>query len=71
MVYTMPRANGWQIGSGPLGAACKAIIGLRLKGTGEVRSGPHKADGESHLRARFKSERGPWTAYWVHGRVAD
>ena len=34
MDYPTYRANGWQIGSGPVESACKTVIGQRLKGGG-------------------------------------
>ena len=34
MDYPSYLAKGWQIGSGPVEAACKTVIGLRLKGIG-------------------------------------
>jgi hypothetical protein len=64
MDYPSYRARGWQIGSGPVEAACKTVIGQRLKGTG-MRWGAAGADAISHLRALFLSERGQWAAYWT------
>jgi hypothetical protein len=70
MDYPSYRAHGWQIGSGPIEAACKTVIGRRLKGTG-MRWGGRGADAMSHLRALFVSEPGQWTAYWSsRGRAA-
>jgi hypothetical protein len=63
MDYPSYRARGWQIGSGPIEAACKTVIGRRLKGTG-MRWGPRGADAMSHLRALLVSEPGQWDAYW-------
>jgi hypothetical protein len=34
MDYPRYQANGWLIGSGHVEAACKAVIGQRLEGTG-------------------------------------
>lgn len=65
MDYPSYRAKGWQIGSGPVEAACKTVIGQRLKGVG-MRWGVTGSDGVAHLRALFLSERGQWTAYWTH-----
>jgi hypothetical protein len=65
MDYPSYRARGWQIGSGPVEAACKTVIGQRLKGAG-MRWGLAGSDGVAHLRALFLSERGQWTAYWRH-----
>lgn len=64
MDYPSYRANGWLIGSGPVEAACKQVVGQRLKGTG-MRWGEAGADGVCHLRALFRSEKGQWDAYWA------
>lgn len=64
MDYPSYQANGWHIGSGPVEAACKTVIGQRLKGTG-MRWGLIGSDGVSHLRALLLSERGQWAAYWT------
>jgi hypothetical protein len=63
MDYPTYRAHGWQIGSGPVEAACKTVINRRLKGTG-MRWGPRGADAMSHLRALYVSEPFQWSAYW-------
>lgn len=65
MDYPSYVAKGWQIGSGPVEAACKRVIGQRLKGAG-MRWGRKGSDGVAHLRALFLSERGQWAAYWTH-----
>ncbi len=65
MDYPSYRAKGWQIGSGPVEAGCKAVIGQRLKGAG-MRWSLLGSDGVAHLRALFLSERGQWSAYWTH-----
>jgi len=65
MDYPSYRAKGWQIGSGPVEAACKTVIGQRLKGTG-MRWCLSGSDGVAHLRALFMSERTQWAAYWTH-----
>jgi hypothetical protein len=57
-------ANGGLIGSGPVEAACKQVVGQRMKGTG-MRGGEAGADAVCHLRALFRSEKGPWDAYWA------
>ncbi len=64
MDYPGYRAKGWLIGSGPVEAACKQVVGQRLKGTG-MRWGEAGADAVCHLRALFRSERGQWDAYWA------
>ena len=50
MDYPGYRAKGWLIGSGPVEAACKQVVGQRLKGTG-MRWGEGGADAECPLRA--------------------
>lgn len=65
MDYPSYQAKGWQIGSGPVEAGCKIVIGQRLKGAG-MRWSPAGSDGVAHLRALFLSERTQWTAYWRH-----
>jgi hypothetical protein len=67
MEYPEYLAKGWQIGSGPVEAACKLVVGQRLKGTG-MRWGTDGADCVSHLRALFRSERGQWDAFWNRER---
>jgi hypothetical protein len=67
MDYPSYRAQGWQIGSGPVEAACKTVIGQRMKGSG-MRWGREGADAVCHLRALLLSERGQWDAFWVHRR---
>ncbi|HEU5117736.1 MAG TPA: hypothetical protein VFT74_14000 [Isosphaeraceae bacterium] len=64
MDYPRYVACGWQIGSGPIEAACKSVIGRRLKGTG-MRWGVDGADGMSHLRALLVSEPDQWDDYWA------
>jgi hypothetical protein len=63
MDYPRYRADGWLIGSGHVEAACKAVVGQRLKGNG-MRWGEAGADAVCHLRALFKSEKGQWEAFW-------
>jgi hypothetical protein len=65
MDYPRYRANGWLIGSGHVEAACKAVVGQRLKGTG-MRWSEAGADAVCHLRALFKSEQGQWDAFWAN-----
>lgn len=64
MDYPSYREKGWLIGSGPVEAACKQVVGQRLKGTG-MRWGEAGADGVCHLRALFRSEKGQWDDYWA------
>ena len=63
MDYPAYRAKGWLIGSGPVEAACKTVVGQRLKGSG-MRWKETGADAICHLRALFRSEKGQWDAYW-------
>lgn len=64
MDYPSYRARGWLIGSGPVEAACKQVVGARMKGSG-MRWGEAGADAICHLRALFRSEKGQWDAYWA------
>jgi hypothetical protein len=65
MDYPSYRAKGWLIGSGPVEAACKQVVGQRMKGSG-MRWGEAGADAIGHLRALFRSEKGQWDAYWAN-----
>jgi hypothetical protein len=67
MDYPSYRAKGWQIGSGPVEAACKTVIGQRMKGSG-MRWGHEGADAVCHLRALLVSEPGQWEAFWRNRR---
>jgi len=58
------RAKGWEIGSGPVEAACKPVVNQRLKVTG-ARWSEAGADAVCHLRTLFRSELGQWGAYWA------
>jgi hypothetical protein len=69
MDYPSYRAKGWQIGSGPVEAACKTVIGQRMKGSG-MRWGHEGADAVCHLRALLLSEKGQWDAFWANRRKA-
>lgn len=64
MDYPSYRAKGWLIGSGPVEAACKQVVGQRMKGSG-MRWSEAGADAVCHLRALFRSENGQWDAYWA------
>ena len=64
MDYPRYRSKGWVIGSGPVEAACKQVVGQRLKGTG-MRWSEGGADAVCHLRALFRGEKGQWDAYWA------
>jgi hypothetical protein len=63
MDYPRYRSKGWLIGSGPVEAACKQVVGQRLKGSG-MRWSESGADAVCHLRALFRSEKGQWDACW-------
>jgi hypothetical protein len=63
MDYPHYRAQGWQIGSGPVESACKTVVGNRLKGGG-MRWGEDGADAICHLRALYLSEPTQWEAFW-------
>ena len=63
MDYPSYLAKGWAIGSGPVEAACKSVIGQRMKGSG-MRWGTDGADALCHLRALFKSGDRQWDAFW-------
>jgi hypothetical protein len=63
MDYPRYQAKGWAIGSGPVEAACKTVIGKRMKGGG-MRWGEDGADEMCHLRALFASGEKQWDAYW-------
>ena len=64
MDYPTYVAKGWQIGSGPVEAACKSVIGQRLKGAG-MRWRTKGSSGVSHARALFLSGFQQWSAYWT------
>ena len=64
MDYPSYRAKGWLIGSGPVEAACKQVVGQRMKGTGMC-WGETGADAVCHLRALFRSEKTQWDDYWA------
>jgi hypothetical protein len=64
MDYPEYRKNGWLIGSGHIEAACKTVIGARLKQSG-MRWSETGTDGVCQLRALFKSEAGQWEAFWA------
>jgi hypothetical protein len=63
MDYPRYRANGWQIGSGPVESACKRIVTQRLKGAG-MRWGERGSNAVCNLRALFLSQTGCWDDYW-------
>ena len=64
MDYPRYRRMGWQVGSGPVEAACKQVVNQRLKGSG-MRWGEDGADALCHRRALFRSELSQWDAFWA------
>lgn len=60
-------AEGWCIGSGAVERrgrrACQTVVGQRLKLAG-MRWGEDGADAVCHWRALYRSETGPWEAFW-------
>ncbi len=56
MNYPYYRAQGWQIGSGPVESACKTVVGQRLKQAG-MRWKAYGTDSVCHLRACFAAAR--------------
>jgi len=63
MDYPRYRSNGWRIGSGPIEAACKTVIGTRMKGAG-MRWKPPATDAVATLRAAYLSQPKRWDAFW-------
>jgi hypothetical protein len=63
MDYPTYRENGWQIGSGPVEAACKSVVAERLKCSG-MRWGSDGANAVCHLRALWLSEPDQWDTFW-------
>jgi hypothetical protein len=63
MDYPYYVSQGWQIGSGPIESACKAVVGQRLKLAG-MRWREYGTDSVCHLRALFKSGKKQWEAFW-------
>ena len=63
MDYPRYRAEGWQIGSGHIEAACTTVVNQRLKQSG-MRWGSDGADAVCHLCALYEGEPGQWDAFW-------
>lgn len=63
MDYPCYQANGWRIGSGPIEAACKTVIGTRMKGVG-MRWKPPATDAIATLRAAYLSQPKRWDDFW-------
>ena len=68
MDYPNYLSHGWWIGSGPIEAACKTVIGKRMKGGG-MRWGEDGADGICHLRALLCGGLEVWNDYWLCGHT--
>ena len=56
------REQGWQIGSGHIEAACKAMVDQRLKESG-MRRGCGGAEAVCRLRALYEGETGQGDAF--------
>jgi hypothetical protein len=63
MDYPRYRAEGWQIGSGHIEAACKTVVNQRLNLSG-MRWSEAGADALCHLRALYEGEPSQWDAFW-------
>jgi hypothetical protein len=63
MDYPRYVEAGWHIGSGPIEAACKTVIGARMKGAG-MRWGADGTNTIATLRACYLSEPARWEAFW-------
>lgn len=63
MDYPTYIANGWQIGSGVIEAACKTVIGRRLKCSG-MRWSECQTTPMCQLRALYRSSPNLWADYW-------
>jgi hypothetical protein len=64
MEYPEYLARGGCIGSGAVESACKTVVGQRLKRAG-MRWGEEGAHAMCHLRARYRSDKGQWEAFWA------
>lgn len=63
MDYPHYIAHGWQIGSGVIEAACKTVIGRRLKCSG-MRWSERQTTPMCQLRALYRSSPNLWADYW-------
>jgi hypothetical protein len=61
--YASYRAKGWDVGSGPTEAGCKAMQG-RLKGAG-MRWRESGSEQVAALKALYASGEGLWDAFWA------
>jgi hypothetical protein len=64
MDYPTYLKNGWQIGSGPVEAACNGVIAQRLQGSG-MRWGEAGAQALCQLRALLCSNDHAWETFWA------
>jgi hypothetical protein len=65
MDYPRYRAQGWQIGSGPVESGCKRLVTQRLKGAG-MRWGTRGTDTMCHLRALLLCQPDQWDDFWIY-----
>ncbi len=63
MDYPAYLAQGWQIGSGVIEAACKTVVGRRMKCSG-MRWSEHSTTRMCQLRALYRSSPNLWADYW-------
>jgi len=63
MDYPNYLARGWQIGSGIIEAACKTVVGRRLKCSG-MRWSEQPTTWMCQLRALYRSSPNLWADYW-------
>lgn len=63
--YPRYLAAGWHIGSGMIEAACKTVVGQRLKQSG-MRWRPSGTTELCQLQALYKSQPELWDHYWRH-----
>lgn len=63
MDYPMYLARGWQIGSGVIEAACKTVVGRRMKCSG-MRWSEQQTTPMCQLRALYRSSPNLWADYW-------
>jgi hypothetical protein len=63
--YPRYLAAGWHIGSGMIEAACKTVVGQRLKESG-MRWRPLGTTEMCQLRALYQSQPELWDHYWRH-----
>jgi hypothetical protein len=63
MDYPTYIATGWQIGSGVIEAACKTVVGRRMKCSG-MRWSERQTTPMCQLRALYRSSPNLWADYW-------